>query len=198
MEKRSMPVVIWAFIGGIALLTQIACPGPRHVPDSRLPPSKGVVLLFKALTYDSNLAKQRTEIAIGIVYAAGDQESEAQAREVLAAMQGVRGVRVRGLAIKPALVPLAGDDVDAAIGKAGVNMLFLTSGLEDSLPALCAVGAKRKALVATGEEEYVRACAGLGLLRRGKKAKVRLNLKAAVAQGSAFDERLLRVAEIGN
>ena len=176
-----------------------ACPGQTNVVNSadRLPVEQRVLLLFKSLTYDRNIAKDRKELRLGVVVASGNAGSEKIGKELIAQVEKIAHLKVRGLKISAVLVPISsGAGAAAALQAKKANVIYTAPGVEEALSSICAYGVSAKNLVVSGETAHAKKCAALAIVKKGSKPKVLLNLSAAKKQGASFDEPLLRIAEL--
>jgi hypothetical protein len=165
--------------------------------DNRLPAKQRTLLLFKALTYDNNIAKGRDQLRVGIVVRKGSSDSESVGKEMEGQIRAVQNMKVSGMKISGDL--LAADSADALhklLEQKKINIIYLATGLEKLLDAACDFAGKKKVLVVSGEIDHARKCSALTFALRDGKPKIMINPKHAGAQGAAFRDELLKAAEI--
>jgi len=165
--------------------------------ENRLPAKQRTLLLFKALTYDNNIAKGRDQLRVGIIVQKGSADSENVGKEMEGQIRGVQNMKVSGMKISSELLAAdGGDAVRKLIDQKKVNIIYLASGLDKLLDAICDVAAKKKILVVSGEVDHSRKCAALTFALKDSRPKIFINVKQAGAQGAAFRDELVKAAEI--
>lgn len=182
----------------LALFLPLLAPAVAGGQDLRLPVDKRIAILFKALTYDHRLKERCADgLRIGVVALAGNQESMAVAGETLEEMRTNSGVKVAGLQLVAELVQISsGDELKGSLQSRGLNILYLSSGLEPALPSIFSLAEKHKLLTITGEAGYAQAGAAISAVLREEKPKILVHAGAASDQGAVMDARLLRLAEV--
>jgi hypothetical protein len=186
-----MPRAAWV-LSLAAMLVSVAA----LAEDARLAAPMRTILSFKVLTFDRNIGKGRDALRIGVVAQKGKEESEQAAGQVVAAVKKVQHMRVSGLKIEVSLLAAAdGPSLEKLVEKSRSNVLLYTQGTDTLMDKVCKLGA-RKILMGTSESHQIKRCAAFAIIERDGKPKILINLKHATAQGAAFDDRLLKSAEV--
>lgn len=159
----------------------------------RLPERVQASLLARVLAYDHQQQGRDGEpIVIAIVHhRAHPEAAEAMARAIqqLSFSKGPQPeVRV---------VPwVDASSLEAALRELRPGAVYLTPETGEAVPALVRLAPMLGMLTFSDDEAWVRAGLAVGLLRRGSKPHVLINLRSAVAASSDLDAGLLRVAEV--
>jgi hypothetical protein len=187
-------ILAFLFVPFVAVLLQSST-----VWASDLPVGYQAVFLLRVLAYDRNL-KTRTPDAASVllVYQAGDDSSESTKNELTGELTKLaKDLRVVDLSIRVSSVAYTNpDDLDAAIGRIRPSALYLCPGLDSAVIMISTVSRRRSVLSFTGVEPWVRQGISIGLVARGAKPAVLVNLPASKAEGADLDPALLRLAEI--
>ena len=162
-----------------------------------LPAPTQAVLLLRVLAYDHDLkARSGGSATIDVVYQKGDAESETMASQVVATLQALSAkASLNGLPIK--VNPIAyGGGLDPQIGTSPAVAFFICAGLDDDTASIAESAQTHHALTFTGQETAVDQGLAIGLVMRGSKGTILVNLPAARAEGADLDADLLGLAEI--
>jgi hypothetical protein len=187
--------VVLALISVLATL--LSFPSPAGASD--LPVTDQAVFLLRVLAYDRNLKMRTPEAAtILLAYQAGNAPSEAAKNELTGEINRLaKDWRVADLSIR--VTPIAYtslDDLDASLGRTKASALFVCPGLDSSVAIISTVTRRRSVLTFTGVESWARQSLAIGLVARGEKPTVVINLAASKAEGADLDPALLRIAEV--
>jgi len=166
--------------------------------DERLPAKARVTLLFTAMAYDHNLhSRCGDRVRIGVVSYSGDRNSTKVAGETVAGIIALKSKKIKGLGIEVESVEVSTEDQMLKImEEKKINTIYLSSGLGALLQPVLKYAQSKKVLVVTGEAEYVKKGAAIGVVKRGQKPKILLHPIAAKEQGAKLDARLLRLVEM--
>ncbi|MBI5497040.1 MAG: YfiR family protein [Deltaproteobacteria bacterium] len=158
------------------------------------------VLLLRVLAYDRGLPARATGpgIPILLLEAAGDSASRAECAQFETALTQLGGkVTVAG---RPVHVARAVFTDAAALGKAldthKPAVLYVCVGMGPHLADVAGVTRQRRIPSATGQQPYVAAGLGFGLVEKDNRPRVVVNLPVCRAEGADFDAALLTLAEI--
>lgn len=178
------------------LLAMLLAMGIARVDAAEIPPDKRALILMRVLAYDRNLAGRSGEVVrVAVLYRAGDARSEQAAGELV----GAAGSAQRSVAGKPVQlvsVAFAADTLERDLARAGASAVYVSSGLSGVTSQISDVTQRRKALSLSSEEELVQSGLAIGLVRRGDRAVILVNLVAARAEGADLSADLLRLAEV--
>jgi hypothetical protein len=181
--------LVWA----LALLW-VAWSGRGTAAD--IPSDKKALILLRVLAYDRNLAgRSGAAVHVAVLYKTGDPVSERSASDLIAAA----GVSERSVAGKPVrLVSLAfsPDSVERDLQRIEAAAAFVAPGLEPAVPRIAATTQRLGILSFSSEEEMVKSALSIGLVRRGERAAILVNLVAARAENADLSADLLRLAEV--
>jgi|tagenome__1003787_1003787.scaffolds.fasta_scaffold20447658_2 hypothetical protein len=170
----------------------------RARAEDELPPERQVPILTRALAYDENLRNRAgDELVVAILAKAGSKSSEQAADAIGRAFSGLAGIKVQGLPLKSTrLGYTSAANLITAIGKEGIDVLYVAPGLEAELAAVLEVTKKLHVLSLGGREDHVTKGASLGVFLVSGKPTICVNLAASKAEGAAFGSDLLRLAKV--
>jgi hypothetical protein len=181
------------------LVAALAAAGTAARAEEGLSPRKEALLLLRVLVYDRNLtARAGGKVRVAIVYRAGDRRSEARRDEVLEAFEDVaKEVVVAGLPVEVMAVAHRVDSEFAgSLRSAAPAYLYVCAGLEQAVEEIARTTRRQGVVSAAGSREMVEAGLAIGVVSRGKRAGVVVNLGAARSEGADFDAALLAIAEV--
>jgi len=164
-----------------------------------LTPRKQALLLLRVLVYDRNLKlRARDAVRVAIAFRAGDRRSEAERDEFVAAFEAVaREVVAAGLPIEVAAVPYHdAADFEARLRAMAPTGLYVCARLDQSVKEIARISRSNAVLSAAGSKEMVEAGLAIGLVNRGLRAGVVVNLSGARGEGADLDAALLGIAEV--
>jgi hypothetical protein len=158
-------------------------------------------LQLKVQSYDRKIAQrlQRKRFVVGIMYRPGVRASEAAANEMRDAFtRVVETYRIKG--IKPTIITIAFDDKDKKLSETlttnEVSMMYITRGLEESLPALLEAAARLKIPTTSGSRDHITSGCTIGIVVDRRKPRIVVNLKSMGATGMELDSEMLELAEV--
>ncbi len=191
-RARSLLAVAVAVLAVARLLAR-----PARAEDE-LPPERQVPILTRALAYDENLRNRAgDELVVAIMAKTGSKSSEQAAEAIGRAFSGLAGIKVQGLPLKSTRIGYTNAaNLTTAIGKEGIDVLYVAPGLEAELAAILEVTKKLHVLSLGGREEHVTKGASLGVFLVSGKPTICVNLAASKAEGAAFGSDLLRLAKV--
>jgi len=182
-----------------AVLFAVLTGSPVPVEAGDLPPRNAALLILRALAYDRKL-KERvgSEARVLILYQAGNQPSEAAKSDLMGALQdAAREATVSGLPVR--VTSLAYSDpgsLDAALQADRTAAVYVCLGVTSRASSIAPVTRRHATLTFSGDEDSVKSALAVGLITRGTKPTVLVNLAASKAEGADLDPALLRVAEV--
>lgn len=184
------------FIPAAVVFWLVAVLVPQRVQAASLAADNQALLLLRTLAYDRNLKSRVSggEVVIAVVFKPGSSESESMRSDMMRAIRNAsQRLTVAGLAVRAKAVAY-----DNRLGAQleGVSAVYLCAGLAGQIDNIHRVTRSKKILSATGEENEVREGLSLGLVQRGSRAAILVNLKSSKAEGADLDSALLRMAEI--
>ena len=179
------------------MLAALLAVGTASAGATPIPADKQALILLRSLAYDRNLpARAGDAVRIAALYRAGDAASEAAASDLVAAISKASPVSVAGRPVRVVSLPYNADTLERDLGDAPTAALYLCGGLGGVAGPVMATTRKLAILSFTSEEEMVRGGLSIGLVRRGERAAILVNLVAARAEGADLSAELLRLAEV--
>jgi hypothetical protein len=181
-----------AFVLCLALCTP--CFGEE---PEQLPAGIQTILLLRTLTFERNLSSRAgMQATIALAYNPKDAGSEAEMQQMFEALSArAKVVKLWNLPVALVAIKVDAHGVDKALS-GQISVLYVCAGLGDLLGRLSANARSRQILTVTGTEEYVKKGVSVGLVRRGDKAKLLINLPSVHAEGAEIDSSLLAITEL--
>jgi hypothetical protein len=164
-----------------------------------LSPSKQAALLLRVLPYDRNFPKRVTDtVTIAVVYRERNLKSETYALDVAMALKDLaRTVRPRNVPVRVLSIGYSSpEEFEALIGQNRAAAIYLCPGLNDVVESIAETTRSYKVLSFSGRESDLRETASVGLLRRGTRPALVVNLRTAQAEGADLEPELLALSEI--
>lgn len=164
-----------------------------------LAPGKQAALLLRVLPYDRNFAHRATDsLTIAVVHRQGNLQSEAYGIDVTTALRDLaRSTQVRKLSVQVISIGYSGSEGFAsAIARQQLAAVYVCPGLADVLDDISNTARKHRILSFSGRESEVRGRLSIGLLRRGARPALIVNLPAAMAEGADLQPELLALSEV--
>ncbi len=157
------------------------------------------LLLLRVLAYDHNLkSRAGNTVTVAVVFRPGKPDSESRAKAIAGELEAIaERTKVSGLPVRVvtmAFVSLAAFEEKLASERPAV--LYVTDGLAESIGTIAAAASRHSVVTATDNEALVRAGLGVGLIDRGNKPSLLINLPVTRAEGAEFDAAMLRLAEV--
>jgi YfiR/HmsC-like len=156
-------------------------------------------LQLKVQSYDRKIARRvaQKRFVVGILYKTSDRSSEAAANEMRDAFtRVVESYRIKG--IKPTIVTIPFDKAKLieTLTAHEVAMIYVTRGLEETLPTIVEASARLKVPTVSGVREHVTSGCTIGIVVDRRKPKIIINLKSVAATGMELDAEILELAEV--
>ena len=163
-----------------------------------LPSDRQVLILSRALAYDSNLkSRAGDDLVVGVLGKAGHGPSEDAASTMARAFRSLISVKVQGLPVRTVqLAYTTAGALASALEARGVDVLYLVPGLEDELPAIAELTRRRHVVTMGSRQEQVARGLSLGVFAVEGKPTIVVNLAASKAEGASFGSDLLRLAKV--
>ncbi len=178
-------------------LVALAAAGPARAQD--LTPRKQALLLLRVLAYDRNLRHRAgSAVRVAVVFRPGDRESEERRDAMVASFEEVaREVVAAGLPIQVTAIPFLGSaDLEARLAASHATAAYVCQRLLPAVPEIARATRRRGVLSAAASRELVAAGLAVGVVNRGPRAGVMVNLRAAKEEGASLDAALLAIAEV--
>lgn len=177
-----------------------AAPGVARAAEE-LTPRKQALLFLRVLVYDRNLkARAGNELRVAVAYHANDPVSEQERTALVTAFEEVsQEVVAAGLPVRVVALPYHdAPDFESRLAAARPAALFACIHLVPIVKSVARSTRLHHVLSATGSREMTEAGLAIGLVGRGKRAAVLVNLPAARSEGADLDAALLAISEVMN
>ncbi|MDC0710585.1 YfiR family protein [Stigmatella sp. ncwal1] len=164
-----------------------------------LAPGKQAALLLRVLPYDRNFSHRVEEaVTVAVVYRERNLKSETYGIDVTMALKDIaRTAQLRNLPVRILRIGYSSpEEFEAAIGQQRVTALYLCPGLSDVIDSISEITRRYKILSFSGREADIRDDVSIGLLRRGSRPALVVNLRIASAEGADLEPELLALSEI--
>ncbi len=153
-------------------------------------------VLLKVISFDRQLPlRAPKEVVLGIAFQSGNRASVIARDEVrqaiAAACDGVNGVPIRVEAID-----LDGEPVAAALKRRALTHLYVTPLRAADIRALAAATRAARVTTLTGVPSYVARGLAIGVVLRGERPHILVNLDASRLEGADLAAELLKLATI--
>lgn len=189
MQTRSVAILLALLVaGGLTTGARAAIPADHQAQ-----------LLLRVLAYDHLLVERaRGEVTVAVLARANHAESETWGGALFAALSildhqmSVAGLPIRVVAISAPDVAIA----EAALERHRVAAVYICPGWSDQTAALAQATRRLSALSFVGSDPKARDGPSIGLVQRGNRPVIVVNLPAVVAEGARLDAGLLTVAEV--
>lgn len=192
----------WAVLRGLAPGLVACAAAATAAPPARaddVPARNQAQLALRVLVFDRNL-KERSgeEVRVAVVYRAGDASSEVERDALLAAYQeAAKGLVAQGLPVTVEAVAWRGAAKLAAhLAARRCAALHAVRALAPVADELARAARMARALAFVPTVEMVSAGLAAGVVSRGDRAGLVLNLAASRDEGADLDPALLQQAEV--
>ncbi len=190
-KARRIGVCVTALVATLAGLAPL---GFADRVDGRLE----AAVQLKALGYDRALKKRnaRPKVTIGVIYKEGG-DSEKVEKEMVAAFRDMsKQLKVQDMPIEAVAVLYKADSFASDLESAGVNVIYMTPGMEGDLAKIHAAAVARKAPTLCSDRNVVKQGVAMGVFLNKTKAGIAVNVKVARELGMDLDSALFSVAEV--
>lgn len=170
---------------------------PAALAEEEVPMAQQAVLLLKILKFDRSLESRAGDAAtIAIIYLENNRESEAVRVELQGALETAAHTVPFPLPVKVVRLPYSASKIDDDLNAARPTAAYVAPGLAAQLPTLSKATRKNAVLTFTSDEAAVRAGLSVGLVARGDRPGLLVNLPAAKAEGADLSSDLLRLSQV--
>lgn len=194
LEKTSLLTrAVWL------VLTTVVLVSPASIARAeRLAPSqRQALLLLRVLSYDRNIEDRvKDTVTVAVLYDPKNKASVAMQMEMVAAIEMLSAkVTVSGRVVRVVSVPY---ERDAKLFQQirGAAAVYVCSGLDDHVSAISEATQRESVLSVTGQKGYVKAGLSIGIVSRGRKFVMLVNLEASRSEGVSLSAAFLAVAEM--
>lgn len=162
-------------------------------------PGKQAALLLRVLPYDKNFSQRAQQaVTVAVVHREGSLISETYSLDMSAALRDLaRATQIKGLPVRVITIGYSNTEaLTAVLAKQKLSALYVCPGLEDALDSISDITRKNKILTFSSREAEIRDRISIGLLRRGARPALIVNLRAATAEGADLHPDLLSLSEV--
>jgi hypothetical protein len=155
--------------------------------------------LLRAVAYDNALPSRLADrdLVVGVAFDPARPSSVSEKIALVAALKKLGTFTIKTHRFVVVDVALSsGDDVKPALVDARVDVVYVTSELDATVPAIVAASREHGILTATGTVDHVKAGIALGLTVHGGRLKLTVNLPAAKRAQVDFSSQLLAIATV--
>jgi hypothetical protein len=192
--RRRAPIRARALAVAFAVLLG----GPGPVSAEEVPAARQVLIVLRALAYDSNLKTRAGEtINIAVMHRKANSASERSADDITQAFKTLQSTLVAGLPIDVTHLPYSGSDsLKKAILGLGIDLLYVCEGLDGEIDTIKEITRDTSVLSVGTQRTYVERGLSFGVFELDGKNTILLNLPASRHEGAAFASDLLRLAKV--
>jgi hypothetical protein len=148
---------------------------------------------LKALSFDRTLPASDGELAIGVVFTPGDENSESTKDRLLEIHRELTRIRVKGQRVR--LVPIPYDP-GSSLGTAGVKVVLVAPLSASAIDGLARQSGSADVLTLATDAAYVDRGLAMGMEMDAGRPRFVVNLAAAVEAGAAFESSFLNLCRI--
>jgi hypothetical protein len=161
-----------------------------------VPPDRQVLILSRALAYDSNLkTRAGDQLTIAVLIRPGDVASREAGAALMTAWKSLAAIKLQGLPMTTVTLDFTGTpSLLAQIEARHIDAVYVTAALDPELPAITTVTRQRKVITMAARRDQVTRGLSLGVFAVDNKPTIVINLAASRAEGAAFASDLLRLA----
>jgi len=166
--------------------------------EELLPARHQALLLLRVLAYDRALPARAGDVAtVAVAYRPGDPPGEARRDALLDALREVATTfSVGGLPVKVVAIPWSPEQFADRLRDSRAAGVLVVGALLEEAATIARITRKERVLSLTEDRAAVERGVAVGLVHRGRRAGVIVNLAAARAEGADLDAALLAVAEV--
>ncbi len=153
---------------------------------------------MRMLGYDRSLrSRAGPSVDIAVVFKAADKGSTRWHEEMLRAFEALQPQTIQGLGFSVLAHPYKDEPgLSDFVNRKGVDVVYLTPGLEGELPAVRAVCRERKLTSIGAVRTAVEQGIAVAVVAKGDSPHLLVNLPAAQAVGMELNSKLLQLAEV--
>lgn len=192
MSSPGTPLLpLWLALAALALAA------PSSAGD--LDAAQRMKILMRVLTYDHRLEARADgdTVRIAVLFAPGDRASVEEKDEVIAALGGLKSLRIKGLGLDFHAIPYGGAAaLEGALKGRRTAGLYVCGGLAAEVGRIRDVASRVKTATMSASEELTRNGLAFAAVEKGGKGQIIVNLDASKGQGLDLDAALLGLAVV--
>jgi hypothetical protein len=166
--------------------------------DFTVPAGMQISFFKKVLTFDRNLEKRSgEELVVGVLFQSRFRRSLSVKNEFFGCLEKMPKDTLDRLSIKFLAVDLSeAADWRAEAAARGVNVLYLAPLRAVDIREIFFASQSQHWITWTGVVEYVDAGCSFGIVLKGDRPSVRINLPASRSEGMDFSSQLLKLVQV--
>ncbi len=187
-------------VATVGLVLSFCAAGPsRSIAEALVPAGLQAAIITRLLGYDRALKTRATTavVVIGVVVKRSERSSAEAGQEIRQAFVALRNPEVQGLPLR--LASHSFDDVAGLrrwLTEARVSLLYVTPGLEGEVDGIGRACADAGIPAVSPVRSYVERGLAVGVVLKGDRAGILVNLPVARAEGMDLDPKLLSLSEV--
>jgi hypothetical protein len=165
----------------------------------RKPEKRDALVFLRVLAYDKQLTSRPAgePVVVAVMYAAGSKTATAERDAWLAALAGVKKVKVGGRTVIATAVPYENAAaLDRQLADLDPAAVILCAGLVHAIADIRTATRSHKVLSFSRAEADARSGLAVAVVSGDKRDEIVINLRAARAEGVKFDAGLLQLARL--
>ncbi|MBK9516377.1 MAG: DUF4154 domain-containing protein [Anaeromyxobacter sp.] len=166
--------------------------------EEALSPSGEALLLLRVLAYDRQVTARAVDaVTVALASLPDDRAGQARRAAVAAALdRAALQFTVAGLPVRWVAVSASGEGLAEELRLVRASAVLVLGQAAGDPAALCRAARAARVLSLAGSREAVERCVSVGLVLRGARAGVLVNLASAQAEGADLEPALLTMAEV--
>jgi len=196
-RNHCAPIILLCLLLGFLFV--FSFPKDIRADDDRLPPDLQAKLLLTVLAYDKNLPKKTTDtIGIGLMYLPSLQDSYQEAMDLEASLKKFKEKKINGFGFTVHPLAYVGEQsLRQALQDTPFSVVCIMYGVTKDIKIISRIFKDKKVFSCVSSIEAFRSGdLSLHIGIKGKKPKIYINLSSAVAEGTNFSAKFLRIAEV--
>jgi hypothetical protein len=179
-------------------LIALTCAVPGLRAEEGVPSDLQAAILMRMLRYDRALQTRAGKaVVVGIVAKAGDRSSVRAKDELAKAIAVLQSGRVPGLPLSVVTTDFKDSaDLTAWLAQKNVLVLYVEAGLSAELEGIRKICVSKKIVSVSPVRSFVERGLAAGIVLKGDRPAILINLTAAEAAGMDLDPKLLELSEI--
>lgn len=179
----------------IAALALLAA--PAALADEEVPLPQQAVLILKILKFDRALRVRAGATAtLAVIYLENDHESEAVRTELQGALEAAARSVTFPLPVKVVRLPYSASQLDQDLAALKPAAAYVAPGLASQIQAISKATHQSHTLTFSSDPAAVRAGLSVGLVVKGERPALLVNLSASRAEGADLSSDLLHLSQV--
>jgi hypothetical protein len=165
--------------------------------QSALPADLQATIVARVLAYDRGLkARAGSSVGVVVVFKVGSGPSTQAQAEIVTAFGALRAT-IQGLPLTVSAHPFKdAATLGAAATRDGIDVLYVTPGLDNELPAIRQLCAQHRLVGVSSVRAFVEQGLAVGVVSKGDRPGILVNKAIADSVGMDLDPKLLQLSEV--